>query len=131
MDPDATVALTPEKQAELVAASAKEPAGQAKIGYFKILKGSTGEQEYELKGMSTYIGKSDRVQILIKGTGLFGKAPEVAASVHRKPDGYHLFAVEEGYPRVNGSALSGSVLLNEGDLIECGGTTMQFGFKEG
>lgn len=133
VDPDATVALTPEKQAELVAASAaKEPAGQAsKIGYFKILKGSTGEAEYDLKGMSTYIGNSDRVQIRIKSKGFFAKAPEVAASVHRKPDGYYLFAVEEGYPLVNGTALSGSVLLNEGDLIECGGTTMQFGFKEG
>jgi hypothetical protein len=54
----------------------------------------------------------------------------VAASIHRKAEGYVLVAVTDGYPKVNGSPVSGSVALNEGDLIECGATTMQFGLKE-
>lgn len=129
---DATMVLTPEKQAELVAASASaaKAAGPEKQGWIRVLKGVVDVTEYELKGMSTYIGKSDRVQIQIKGSGLFGSAPEVAASVHRKPEGFVLVAVTEGYPVVNGSKVSGSTLLKEGDLIDCGSTTLQFELRD-
>ncbi len=118
----------PQKQAELLAVSStfSRPGGAERVGWLRVLKGAVGPAEYELKGMSTYIGKSDRVQIMIKGAGLFGSAPEVAASVHRKPEGYVLVAVTDGYPVVNGAKVAGSVLLNEGDLIDCGATTMQF-----
>lgn len=130
---DATMVISPQKQAELLAqasASAKEGPGGGKIGWLRVLKGVVGEAEYELKGLSTYIGKSDRVQVPIKGTGLFGGAPEVAASIHRKPEGYVLVAVAEGYPIVNGSKVAGSILLKEGDLLDCGATTMQFVLKD-
>ncbi|MCM2304356.1 MAG: hypothetical protein NDJ72_06615, partial [Elusimicrobia bacterium] len=95
-----------------------------------VLKGAVDAGEYELKGMSTYIGKSDRVQVQIKGSGLFGSAPEVAASVHRKPEGYMLVAVTEGYPVVNGAKVAGSVVLKEGDMIDCGSTTMIFELRD-
>lgn len=126
---DATMVIAPQKQAELVAAAAgtaKESAANGKLGVMRILKGVVADPEYKLSGLSTYIGKSDRVQIPIKGTGLFGSAPEVAASIHRKPEGYVLRAVEEGYPVVNGANVTGQILLKDGDLIDCGGTTMQF-----
>lgn len=99
------------------------------VGWLRVIKGAVGKTEHELSDISTYIGKSDRVQILIQGAGLFGSAPEVAASVHRRAEGYVLVAVAEGYPRLNGSPVSGSVALKEGDLIECGATAMQFGFR--
>ena len=129
---DATMVLTPQKQAELVAASAAaaKPEGAAQAGWLRIIKGAVDVAEYELKGMSTYIGKSDRVQIQIKGSGLFGSAPEVAASVHRKPEGYILVAVTEGYPVVNGAKVTGSVVLKEGDMIDCGSTTMMFELRD-
>jgi pSer/pThr/pTyr-binding forkhead associated (FHA) protein len=129
---DATMLLSPQKQAELIAAStaSAKAAVKERAGWLRVLKGAVAETEYELKGMSTYIGKSDRVQIPIKGSGLFGSAPEVAASVHRKPEGYVLVAVTDGYPIVNGAKVAGSVVLNEGDLIECGATTMQFEMRE-
>jgi pSer/pThr/pTyr-binding forkhead associated (FHA) protein len=125
---DATMVLTPQKQAELVAASAAsaKPEGAQKTAWLRVLKGVVDASEHELKGMSTYIGKSDRVQIQIKGSGLFGSAPEVAASVHRKAEGYILVAVTEGYPVVNNAKVVGSVVLKEGDTIECGSTTMMF-----
>jgi pSer/pThr/pTyr-binding forkhead associated (FHA) protein len=129
---DATMVLTPQKQAELVAASsaAAKPAVAEKAGWLRIIKGAVDVAEHELKGMSTYIGKSDRVQVQIKGSGLFGGAPEVAASVHRKPEGYILVAVTEGYPVVNGTKVAGSVVLKEGDMIDCGATTMMFELRE-
>jgi pSer/pThr/pTyr-binding forkhead associated (FHA) protein len=129
---DATMVITPQKQAELVAASsaAAKPAGAEKTAWLRVLKGAVDAGEYELKGMSTYIGKSDRVQVQIKGSGLFGSAPEVAASVHRKPEGYMLVAVTEGYPVVNGAKVAGSVVLKEGDMIDCGSTTMIFELRD-
>jgi len=129
---DATMMLSPQKQAELVAASAASAKTGAKerSGWLRVLKGAVGPSEYQLKGMSTYIGKSDRVQIMIKGSGLFGSAPEVAASIHRKPEGYVLVAVADGYPVVNGARIKGAVALNEGDLIACGATTMQFELRD-
>lgn len=125
---DATMVLTPERQAELAsaAAAAAKNEGPQKAGWLRVLKGVVDVSEVELKGMSTYIGKSDRVQIQIKGSGLFGSAPEVAASIHRKPEGFVLVAVAEGYPVVNGAKVAGSVVLKEGDLIDCGATTLQF-----
>jgi pSer/pThr/pTyr-binding forkhead associated (FHA) protein len=127
---DATMMISPAKQAEMLAASSANAATKQAAGWLRILKGAVDSNtEFELKGMSTYIGKSDRVQIQIKGGGLFSSTPEVAASIHRKPEGYVLVAVEDGYPVVNGSKVSGSVVLKEGDLVECGGTTMQFTLK--
>ena len=125
---DSTMVMPPRKQSEIVDA-AKRGFAQ-KEGWLRIIKGAVGETAYALKGLSTYIGKSDRVQIQIKGSGLFGSAPEVAASVHRKPDGYVLVAVTEGYPVVNGEKVSGSSFLKEGDIIECGSTTMQFELRD-
>lgn len=129
---DATMMISPQKQAEMVAASSAfaKTGAKERAGWLRVLKGAVGPAEYELKGMSTYIGKSDRVQIMIKGSGLFGSAPEVAASVHRKPEGYVLVAVTDGYPVVNGAKVAGSIVLNEGDLIECGATTLQFELRD-
>mgnify|MGYP001592733680 CR=1 FL=1 len=127
---DATMVLSPQKQAELVAAAAGKDGAAGKLGVLRILKGIVGQAECELKGTSTYIGKSDRAQVAIKGAGFFGSAPEVAALIARKPEGYVLMALEAGYPVVNGAKVQGQVLLKDGDLIECGGTTMQFVMKD-
>lgn len=129
---DATMMISPTKQAEMINASqaaAKKGEGE-RVAWLRILRGAVDAAEYELKGMSTYIGKSDRAQIQIKGGGLFGSAPEVAASVHHKPEGYVLVAVVPNYPIVNGAKVAASVVLNEGDLIDCGGTTLQFELRE-
>jgi pSer/pThr/pTyr-binding forkhead associated (FHA) protein len=127
---DKTAAISPEQQTELLAAAAPKGAAASKLGVLRILKGGTDQHEVELKGMSTYIGNSDRVQVRIKHSGFFGSAPEVAASIHRKPEGYVLVAVEAGYPVVNGKNVTGSILLKDGDFIDCGATTMQFVLKE-
>jgi pSer/pThr/pTyr-binding forkhead associated (FHA) protein len=128
---DGTMVMSPEQQAKALASAAASVRPEApKAGVLRVLKGAVDRNEYELTGLSTYIGKSDRVQVPIKGSGLFGSAPEVAASIHRKADGFVLVAVEDRYPKVNGRAVSGSVLLQEGDIIDCGATTMQFGLKE-
>ena len=56
-------------------------------------------------------------------------APEVAAMVSRKADGYVLVAIKEGYPKVNGMPVEKDRHLTEGDVIEVGGTILQFYLK--
>lgn len=133
-EPDATMQMPPEKLEALAKASSSGgtvgPEKKEKLGALRVLKGMVDAAEYELKGLSTYIGKSDRVQIPIKGGGLFGSAPEVAASIHRKPEGYVLVAVKEGYPTINGQSVTGQTALKDGDIIECGGTALQFFLKD-
>ena len=128
---DKTMVMSPEKQEAMakavVAANAPQKAEQ--VGWLRVLKGVVGAPEYELKGSSTYIGKSDRVQVPIADGGFFNRSPEVAASIHRKTEGYVMMAVKEGFPVINGKALTGSALLKDGDIIECGGTSFQFFLK--
>src|SRR5215467_1539952 len=83
-NPDATMMISPEKQREHAAASIA--AVSRKPAVVRVLKGIVDQVEYELKTSSTYIGKSSRVQIRIKGTGVFGKAPESAAMIANRPE---------------------------------------------
>lgn len=96
-----------------------------KIAGLRVTEGVVDQLEYTLTESSTYIGKSERVTIKIKGL----MAPEVAAMVARKSNGYFLVAIKDKYPRVNGIPLEGERLLHEGDIIEVGGTKMQFFLK--
>src|SRR4051812_32776116 len=70
---DATMMIAPERQQEMAAAAVS--AAQKKPALIHVVKGIVDKPEHELKAASTYIGKSDRVQIKIKGTGLFHSAP--------------------------------------------------------
>ncbi len=119
-----------ELTADAAAPAEVKPVSAEKTGWLRVLRGVVDVAEHELKGLSTYIGKSDRVQVQIKGSGLFGSAPEVAASVHRKTEGYILVAVADGYPVVNGVKVTGPVVLKEGDMIDFGSTTMMFELRE-
>ena len=121
---DATMMISPAKQQQL--ASAATTAAQKKLAIVRVIKGMVDQPEYELKTRTTYIGKSDRVQIKIKGTGLFGSAPESAAMIANHQDGYFLVPVKEGYVKLNGKAVHQKELLHDGDVIEAGGTTLQF-----
>lgn len=124
---DETLILSAEKRAEILSSSMKlAKESSSKSGKLRVLKGLIDAPEYELKGLSIYLGKSDRVHIPIKGSGLFGLAPEVAASIHRKPEGFILIAIVPGYPLLNGQKVKEPMILKDGDLIDIGGTTFQF-----
>lgn len=133
-------AVSAEQVAKAFEESSAPPAGQEpaeqelkpppvkrldKDGGLRIMEGVVDQVEYTLKEGSTYIGKSDRVAIKIKGM----MAPEVAAMITKKMDGFYLVAIKEGYPKVNGMPLTGERMLNEGDVLELGGTKMQFYHK--
>jgi hypothetical protein len=121
---EATMMISASKQQELAAASTT--AAQKKPAVVRVIKGAVDKMEYELAARSTYIGKSDHVQIKIKGAGFFGSAPENAAMIANQPEGYFLVPVKEGYPKLNGKSVNQKELLKDGDQIVVGGTTLQF-----
>lgn len=136
-EPEATVLIAPEHAREAVppatqeqvakkTATAAMPQTQQMTGYVTVTKGAVDDNvEVELKGLSTYIGKSDRMNIKIKG--FF--APDVAANIAKRAEGYVLVAIKEGYPVVNGEAVTGQRALQDGDEITCGSTTMTFSIR--
>ena len=87
-----------------------------------ISGGVEGQSEVVLKELVTYIGSSDQAVIKIKGF----LAPSLAAAISRRPEGYFLKAVKPGYPKVNGSTVTEQIFLENGALIEVGGTNMVF-----
>jgi len=121
---EATMMISPQKQQELAAQATT--AAQKKPAVDRVLKGVVDLPEIELKARSTYIGKSDHVQIKIKGTGLFGSAPENAAMIANNQEGYFLVPIKEGYAKVNGQTVGQKQLLRDGDVIQVGGTTLKF-----
>ena len=122
---EGTVVLSAASQSQM-ALAATAAARTEMPGFLAVLKGLVDKPEYELNGLSTYIGKSDRVQIPIKG--LF--APEVAAMIAKRPEGYFLIALKENYPKHNGLPLKEKILLTDGDEIEISGTLFRFGLKK-
>ena len=128
--PDKTTKISPEEMEKMRLSAARSAVGDAaRLGGLRVLRGGVDASEYELKGLSTYLGKAERAQVRIRSAGFFSGAPDVAASIHRRAEGYVLVALEPGYPKVNGAAVSGQSLLKDGDIIECGGTTLQFFLK--
>jgi len=123
--PEGTMMMTPERQQELAAAA--NAAAQKKPAVIRVVSGIVDKVEYELKtGATLYIGKARTVQIPIKGTGLFGSAPENAAMIASRPTGHFLIPVKDRYVVLNGTPLHQKELLKHGDVIQAGGTTLRF-----
>ncbi len=137
VDADATVVLTPQSLAAAKAA-AQSPSGPAApqsapapaqrievIGNLRVIEGKMDQNEFQLTSLLTYIGKSETAAIKIKG--LF--APDIAALISKRPTGYLITAVKDGYPKLNNKPLSGQSDLNDGDIVEVGGIKLLFQLK--
>jgi len=125
-----------EKMAGTSPTPAPEPqsvgGAQAQTAVLQVTDGIVDKIEYEITALSTYIGKSDRANIPIKGSGLFGSAPEVAAMIAKRPEGYFLVAMKENFTKLNGleMALNAKQALRDGDDIEMGPTKFKFTIKK-
>lgn len=98
-------------------------------GFLEVMEGVVDKQEYELTNLSTYIGKSTQAHIPIKSSGIFASVPEIAAAITLRPEGFYLIPIKEGYPKLNGIAITEKVMLNNGDIIETGATKFKFCIK--
>jgi pSer/pThr/pTyr-binding forkhead associated (FHA) protein len=106
VDPPAEPAILPEAHAKI-----------------RILSGAVdGQSEVMLREVVTYIGAKPPATIKIKGF----LAPDLAALITRRPEGYYFKAVKPGYPKVNGASVYEQVLLENGAVIEMAGSYMVF-----
>lgn len=128
MDSDATIVMSPQRQEQVRSNEAPAPAQAAQkevVGLVRVIEGKLDQPEYQLTSLLTYIGKSDTAAIKIKG--MF--APDIAALISKRPNGYLITAVKDGYPKLNSKSLSGQTDLKDGDLIELAGVKLLFQMK--
>ncbi len=93
------------------------------VGIVRVIAGGVnGQSEVTLKDLVTYIGTTPQAAIKIKGF----MVPDLAAAISKRPDGFFLKAVKPGYPKVNGKPIQEQILLENGALIEVGGTNFVF-----
>jgi len=86
---------------------------------------SGGTEEYEVTKKLVKLGKGADADIRIGG--FF--TPRVAATISRRPAGYHLSPMGRAKVRVNGKPVKGSSRLKEFDVIEIGPARIQFVYK--
>jgi hypothetical protein len=114
---DATVFVPPSSRAADV-----PKAGGDSMGALRVVGGESNASVFSLMGLTAYIGKSDQAQIRLKG--FF--APDMAACVARKPEGYILKVLKEKSVKINGQTAADQALLNVGDQIEVGNLKLLF-----
>ena len=86
---------------------------------------SGGGDEYEIKKKLVKLGKGEEADVYIGG--LF--TPKVAATISRRPTGYHLTPTGRAKVKVNAAQVGGSHRLREFDTIEIGPAKLQFYYK--
>ena len=86
---------------------------------------SGGGDEYEIKKKLVKLGKGEEADVYIGG--LF--TPKVAATISRRPTGYHLTPTGRAKVKVNAAQVAGSHRLREFDTIEIGPAKLQFYYK--
>jgi len=109
--------------------AAPTAAPRAKVPSLLVTKGSTDQKEYLLSGRLTVIGKSDMATVKIKGFFARLFAPDVAAQINKRDDGYYVAKAGQT-PKVNGNPITGPTKLNEGDTIEVSGLILNFVFRD-
>ena len=119
---DETMVIDPKDQQKIIASTEKVEV----LGGFVVIEGSTEKKDYELKDRVTTIGKDESALIRLKG--FF--APQVAALVNRRKEGYFITPSGGKSIKVNGSEIGAKHDLKDGDMVEVAGLKMQFYIKD-
>ena len=114
------------QKATVLAEGGASPSATERVACLIILAGKTDEREYILTPKLAMIGKSPMA--FIKLSGWF--APDVAAVINRRDDGYQIAPSGKNVPKVNGQSVTAPQTLREGDIIEVHKLKMQFGYRE-
>jgi predicted component of type VI protein secretion system len=94
-----------------------------RLAVLTFLTGSSADHELAKKLVK--LGKGDEADINVGGL----LTPKVAATISRRPTGYHLTPTGRSKVKVNGTPLKGSYRLKEFDTIEVGSVRLQFYYK--
>jgi pSer/pThr/pTyr-binding forkhead associated (FHA) protein len=103
----------------------KVGATPAKPGILRVVAGRAERQEYALEANTSLIGASD--EALVRLHGWF--KPKVAVAIARNGEGYVATALG-GATQVNKRPLSGRHILQNGDVLDVSGLTLEFRLPE-
>jgi len=104
------------------------PVLKDRIGILRVVDGKTDAKEYHLSSKLTMIGKNSMATIKLKGWF----APDVAASITRRDNGYFIAAQDKGAKmKVAGESVPPGAQhdLSEGDMVEVAGVKMSFTYE--
>jgi pSer/pThr/pTyr-binding forkhead associated (FHA) protein len=114
---------------QTLALSARSSArnGERRIGTLTIVAGRTDRERYLLLSKLTVIGRSQMATVRLRRWF----APQTAASIHHREDGYFLAAAgKKTKLRINGTEMmKAHQELNPGDAIEVAGITATFDYE--
>ena len=116
------VVLNAEARAHTAPAAA---AAQGKLGVLRLVSGRADQTEYALTGHTSLIGRSQSTLIRLKGWF----TPRVAVAITRNQLGYVATRLG-GKMLVNSQPMTGRHDLKDGDVLEVGGLTLVFSFKQ-
>lgn len=97
----------------------------AALGALRVLAGRADRSEYLLEGHTSLIGRASWTLVRLKGWF----KPGVAVAITRHQQGY-VATLLRGKMLINSHQMNGRHDLKEGDIIEVGGLTLAFTFKE-
>jgi predicted component of type VI protein secretion system len=101
------------------------PVFKDRVGMLRVLEGKTDAKEYRLSSKLTMIGKNSMATIRLKGWF----APDVAASITRRDNGYMIAAQDKSAKmKVAGADVPPGAQhdLADGDTVEVAGVKMSF-----
>jgi len=113
------------QQAAAMGESMQFAGTRMKVPTLVVLSGKTDQKEYVLTNKLTVIGKSAMATVRLKGWF----KPPMAAQINQRDDGYYLGPGDK-VPNINGTPISGQVLLNDGDVVEVSGVRLNFVVRE-
>ena len=120
---DETMVIDPRDQKRILTSQDKEKPDV--LGGFMVLDGSTDKRDYELKERVSTIGKEDGAAIHLKGSPLMW-----LLWCNRRKEWYFITPSGGKSLRINGQEIDLRYDLKDGDIVEIGGTKLQFYFKE-
>jgi pSer/pThr/pTyr-binding forkhead associated (FHA) protein len=123
------LAVSQETGVQTLGLSAKSSPrnGERRIGTLTVVAGRTDRQRYLLLSKLVVIGRSQMATVRLRRWF----APQTAASIHHRDDGYFLAAAgKKTKIRINGSEMmTAHQELNPGDAIEVAGITATFDYQ--
>jgi pSer/pThr/pTyr-binding forkhead associated (FHA) protein len=96
-----------------------------RVGTLTVVDGQSDQSRYTLSSHTSMIGKADTCLIRLKGWF----KPKTALAIARKGDGYSATPLG-GKTLINGEKLTGRRDLEDGDVLQVSGLTLEFHFKD-
>jgi len=106
--------------------TARAQAAPRRVAVLRVIDGRADQAEYELEAHTSIIGRSDTALVRLRGWF----KPSVAVAIARSGDEY-VATLLGGKTLINDEPLTARHHLQEGDILNVSGLTLEFGWKHG